>query len=122
MIRILDDMPAGVLGVELTGQVTKADYTTILEPALRHHDGRLRVVLDIPEGWGGMEAGAVWQDLKIGVAEWTSWERLAVITDVAWIRDGMRLFSWAIPGECRGFTRAEHDDAVAWAANGSSGG
>lgn len=114
MIRIVDDMPVGVLGVELTGQVSRDDYVTVLEPALRDHPGRLRVVLLIPEGWGGMEPSAVWEDLKVGVGEWTAWERLAVVTDVAWIRDGMRLFSWAIPGQCRGYTLADRDQALAW--------
>ena len=37
-----------------------------------------------------MEAGAAWQDLTMGVREWSAWERIALVTDHAWMRDGLR--------------------------------
>lgn len=106
MIRILDDMPAGVLDFEAEGKLTASDYTEVLAPALEAvsaSGGKIRVVLLLPEGFGGMEAGALWQDLKVGIRDWNAWERIALVTDIGWMRDGLRIFAWAVPGESRAF-------------------
>nr|WP_275423577.1 STAS/SEC14 domain-containing protein [Planobispora takensis] len=64
----------------------------------------------------GMEPGAAWQDLRMGVRDWNAWERIALVTDHAWMKDGLQLFAWAMPGEVKSFELAQQDDAVAWAA------
>lgn len=119
MIRTLDDMPAGVLGFEAEGKLTTSDYTEVLAPALEAASAsgaKIRVVLVFPEGFGGMEAGALWQDLKLGIGDWNAWERIALVTDIGWMRDGLRMFAWAVPGEARAFDLDERVQAVTWAA------
>ena len=118
MITVLDDMPAGVLGFKATGTLSASDYTDVLAPALEAaaQAGAIRVVLVFPEGFGGMAAGAVWQDLRLGVHDWGAWERIALVTDVRWMRDGLRMFAWAVPGEVKDFPVSERAEAVAWAA------
>jgi hypothetical protein len=117
----LDDMPAGVLGFEATGELAVRDYTDVLVPAL--HDAtdggaKARIVMVFPEGFGGVQVGAVWQDLKMGIREWSAWERIALVTDTEWMRNGLRRFGWAIPGEVRDFPLSQRAEAVAWAAGG----
>jgi hypothetical protein len=118
MITVLDDMPAGVLGFEATGKLTAGDYTDVLAPALEAAAaaGAIRVVLVFPADFDGLAAGAVWQDLRLGVRDWSAWERIALVTDVRWMRDGLRMFAWAVPGEVKDFSTAERAQAVAWAA------
>jgi hypothetical protein len=121
MIRLLDDMPDGVLGFEASGKLTAEDYTEVLEPALQAATagtGKIRILLDFSGELEGMEVGAVWQDLKTGVREWSSWERIALVTDQAWMRDALRMFSWAVPGEVRAFGAGDRAEAVAWVAGG----
>ena len=122
MIRILDGMPPGVLGAEAGGKLSAADYTDVLAPALAEaakNNGKLRVVLIFVEAFDGMQPGAVWQDLTMGVREWTAWERIALVTDHKWMRDGLRMFAWAIPGQAKAFESSERDAAIAWAAQPS---
>ena len=119
MIRTLDGMPEGVLGFEASGKLTAEDYTGALAPALEsatQDNGKIRIVLVFSGEFGGMESGALWQDLKVGVRDWSAWERIALVTDHAWMRDGLRLFAWAVPGEVNLFPTTARDDAVAWAA------
>lgn len=119
MIQILSDLPPGVLGVEATGKLTSQDYTDVLAPALHaatEGGGKIRVVLVFTGAFDGMEAGAVWQDLKMGVGEWSAWERIALVTDHGWMRDGLRMFAWAVPGEAKVFASAERAAAITWAA------
>ncbi|MCU7730958.1 STAS/SEC14 domain-containing protein [Actinoplanes sp. KI2] len=119
MIRVLDEMPDGVLGVEAVGKLRAEDYTEVLAPALAaaiEGGGKIRIVLLFAGAFEGMEPGAVWQDLKMGIRDWSAWERIALVTDHAWMRDGLRMFAWAVPGEVKAFGSSERDDAIAWAA------
>lgn len=117
MIRVLDDMPSGVLGFEANGKLTKQDYVDVLEPALEAATAggeKIRILLDFSGDFDGMEFGAAWQDMKTGVREWNAWERIALVTDHGWMRDGLRMFAWAVPGEVRAFPAGDRSDALSW--------
>ena len=117
MIRVLDDLPDGVLGFEASGTLTARDYTDVLAPALATASaggGRIRVLLDVTGEFDGMEGGAVWQDLKMGVSDWNAWERMALVTDHAWMRQGLSMFAWAVPGEVRAFPAEGRATALDW--------
>src|SRR4051794_37820671 len=112
-------MPAGVVGVETGGKLSAEDYTKVLAPALAaatKDGGKIRIVLFFTGEFDRMEAGAVWQDVKTGIRDWSAWERIALVTDHAGMRDGLRIFAWAVPGEVRAFPASEPEEAVAWAA------
>jgi hypothetical protein len=122
MIRVIGQMPDGVLGVEATGKLSAEDYATVLAPALAaatEGGGKIRIVLVFGGEFEGMEPGAVWQDVRTGIHDWTAWERIALVTDHGWMRDGLRMFAWAVPGEVKAFPADERDAAVAWAAGTS---
>ena len=119
MIRTLDQLPSGVLGFEAVGKLSATDYTDILAPALAEateNHGKLRIVMVVDDQFGGLEAGALWQDLKMGIKDWTAWERIALVTDHAWMRDGLKMFAWAMPGDARDFDLSQREEAIAWAA------
>ena len=42
------------------------------------------------------------------------WERVAVVTDVEWIKHTMRIFSFVMPADMRVFPVAEAAKARAW--------
>jgi hypothetical protein len=70
MIRLLTDMPAGVLGLEAVGDVEKEDYEKVIVPAVEEaiaREGKIRVVYVLGHEFDEYEAGAVWEDLKLGV-------------------------------------------------------
>jgi hypothetical protein len=120
MIRVLSDVPEGVLGFEASGKLTADDYRTVLEPAIAASSeagSKVRILLVFPEAFGGMESGAVWHDLKMGVHDWSSWEKIALVTDQEWMRNGLRMFAWAVPGEARAFTMSARDEALAWVSD-----
>jgi len=117
MIRLLDGMPEGVLGFEASGRLTVDDYSQVLAPALDAASagpGKIRILLDFSGEFDGMAAGAVWQDLRMGVRNWNAWERIALVTDHEWMRDGLNMFSWAVPGEARAFPTKDRDAAMRW--------
>ena len=116
-------MPAGTLGVRVWGEVTRDDYVDGLMPALQETvdaDGELRLVFQIGPDFDKFTAGMMGADttkgLGFGVEHWSKWKRMAVVTDVDWLRRAMQLFGWMTPGEQRLFALSELDQAKEWVA------
>jgi hypothetical protein len=116
MLDVLADLPANVIGFEVTGKLTAEDFRDIMLPALdKASDDEIRIVIVIPS-YRGVTGGALWQDLKIGVEHWRAWTRIAVVTDAGWMRHCTEWFGWMTPGEVKHFPVAQRAEAVAWAA------
>lgn len=118
MIEPLDGMPAGVIGFRAHGEIAASDYTDVLLPAVDAAiggGGDVRIVLVMDE-WGGMTGGALWEDLKIGVSHLTKWKRIALVTDIEWMRHATNLFGWMTPGDVKVFGSTELAAAGTWAA------
>jgi hypothetical protein len=62
----------------------------------------------------GYDASGVMADAGLGFGHMGSFERIAVVTDVGWIRDAIGLFAGMIPGEVRLFANAEAETATSW--------
>jgi stage II sporulation SpoAA-like protein len=117
MMNELSDLPAGVIGFEASGRIRAEDYRDVVLPALERAaaTGEVRFVI-VMRDFDGMSGGAMWQDLKVGFEHFRAWKRVALVTDIAWMRDLTSLFGWMTPGETKTFPLARQDEAIAWAA------
>jgi hypothetical protein len=118
MLNEIPDLPAGVIGFELEGELETADYRDVLGPAVERAaaGGDVRMVMVIAE-YEGVSGGAMWEDLKLGVGHWGKWKRIALVTDIDWLIRGTEWFGWMIPGEIKRFPLSEREEAIAWAAS-----
>ena len=118
MIERLENLPAGVLGFRADGQISASDYTDVLKPAIDavlQRDEDVRIVIEFGD-WSGMSGGALWEDLKMGIERLTKWKKIALVTDVEWMRRATDLFGWMTPGDVKTFKASERDAAVLWLA------
>lgn len=117
MIELLKGFPENVLAVRGKGRITKTDYDTVLVPAiekaLKVHE-KVRLYYEIGPDFDGFELAAAWEDFKVGIERLTRWQRIAVVTDVDWIKHSMQVFSFLMPGEMRVFPVAEAQQARTW--------
>lgn len=121
MIERIADLPENVLGFTAKGTVTAADYETVLIPAVEAMLARrpnVRLLYHLGAAFSGFEAGALWDDAKVGLRHLGAWERTAVVTDVEWIRVATKALGFAMPGEVRVFPDAELPAAKAWLSEG----
>ena len=119
MIEQLTDFPDNVLAFVCRGRVTKDDYEKVLVPAVVEalkRPGKLRLYYETAGDFSGIDAGAVWEDFMVGMEHFTRWERIAVVTDVDWIKHTMRFFSFLMPAQMKLFSNAEAAQACAWIA------
>jgi SpoIIAA-like len=121
MVERIAEMPAGTIGFKVVKELTGDDYRERIQPALKEaaEAGEVRLLFEIDDGFG-MDAGAVVEDaktgLKLGLGHMKSWKRTAVVTDVDWIRKGIKAFGFMSPGEVRAFEPGELGAAKVWVA------
>jgi hypothetical protein len=121
VIQRIDEMPAGTIGLEASGKLSRDDYRQVLEPALQEgiESGELRLVFVLTD-FGGLEPAAVPEDIKTGLSAWfghhSAWKRFALVTDVEWVAEAMHLFAWMTPGDVMVCDPDRLEDAKAWAA------
>jgi len=119
MIETLQGFPANVVAVACHGHVSRDDYMTVLTPmveaALAAHD-KVRLYYEVAADFDGIEPSAAWQDFKIGMEHLTRWERMAVVSDVDWIRNMIHAFGFLMPGTIRTFGLDEAAAARTWIA------
>ena len=117
MIEPIPGLPANALGFKAKGKVTAKDYEEVLIPAVealfRSHD-KVRFLYQLGADFTGFEAAAAWDDTKLGLKHLTGWERMAVVSDVEWIRVVIKAFGLVLPGHVRVFHDRELAEAVRW--------
>jgi hypothetical protein len=117
MIEALPGFREGILAFQCGGKVTRRDYETVLIPAIERtlsDHARARLYYEIAADFAGFDAGAILEDIKVGIEHPNRWERIAVVSDVRWMRDAVRAFAFLLPGQVRSFRLAERPAGQAW--------
>lgn len=117
MFVLMDGFPVHVVAVRGVGRIRGEDYQTVLASAVtRASAGRRkpRLLVALGPEFKGYDPSGLMADSSLGFGHLGAFERIAVVTDVAWIRDAISLFAGLIPGDVRVFTDAAAEDAEGW--------
>lgn len=119
MIETIPGLPEGILGFTFRGQISGQDYDDVLVPAMERaieeHD-RIKALLVFGEAFAGYDLAALWDDTRLGLRHWRGFERIAVVSDVAWVRTAVRALGVVMPGAVRLFAAGEEQEARRWLA------
>jgi hypothetical protein len=119
MIERIMDLPEHVAGFTARGKVTSEDYDNTIIPTVeeifRRHD-KARILFHFGDEFEGYDAGAAWDDTKLGFRHWSGWEKVALVTDQDWLRHGFRALGFFMPGEVRIFAHDQLEEAKRWVA------
>jgi len=119
MVEQIPNLPDNVLGFTAKGTVTANDYDSVIIPAVEalfSRQSKVRFLYHLGEDFSGFEAAAMWDDTKLGLKHLGGWERMAVVSDVEWVRAAVKVFGLAIPGHVRVFHNRELAEATRWIA------
>ena len=113
MIEIIEGLPNNIVGIAVNGRVTKKDCYDVLMPAmeksLKRHD-KIRLYYELNSRF----PGAAWDDLNVGIEYLPPCERVAIVTDVGWIRYTVKALRFLIPGEIEVFATVRASEGRAW--------
>lgn len=119
-VTVIDGLPDDTVGISVVGVISADDYRDVIEPLIedrlaRHP--RAKLLYRIGPEFESFTAGAVWSDALVGFRHLTDFSRVAVVSDIGWIRPAARAFAPLIPAEIQVFADRELDEAREWIAN-----
>jgi len=121
MIEILEDYPAAVLAISAHERVTGEDYRDVLTPAVEEKFqqlDKLRLLYHLGPDFKRFTTTALWDDARLGFHHLHDFERIAVVTDVEWLRKLARSANAALPAEIREFSNTDLPQASQWIKDG----
>lgn len=119
MLVPIEDLPDHVLGVRAKGRVTGEDYRDLLSPALderlaRHE--RVDFLYHLGPAFTRFTTTALWDDARLGFHHLHDFRRVAVVTDVDWLKPMVAAAAKIVDAELRIFANEELESARAWLA------
>lgn len=120
MIHHLSNLPTNIVGFKATGDITEKDFTDVVLPkvqALIEKTDQLNYLLVLDTPLKNFSVGAWMKDAMMGIKHLTKWNKAAIVSDVAAIRNFTDFFSYLIPGEFKGFEHSELQEAIDWVSD-----
>ena len=91
-IQLVEENGGKVLTIQVSGKLEKADYELLVprfEQLVRQH-GKLGLLFDMTD-FHGWDAGAAWEDLKLGIKHFSDIQSIAMVGEKKW-QHGMAVF------------------------------
>lgn len=121
MIKQLHNVPSNLVAFSAEGEVTESDFKEIVFPAVEKlvkKTGKLNYLMVINTSLASFKPGAWWQDMILGLKEFTKWERVAILSDSKMLNTFTNMFSVVVPGEFKGFIKNDLAQAIEWVSKG----
>ncbi len=116
-ITVMEDLPDDVVGFSVHGVITARDYSErivpLIQDKLKDHR-KIKLIYRIGPDFKSMTPGAVWSDARVGIMHLTQFTKIAVVSDLDWIRHATRVFAPLIPGHVHVFSNDELQAAKTW--------
>ena len=119
MFTTIDRLPAGILGFEAHGRITRDDRSAILIPgidAARSHGGKVKLLYVTSPDFAGYDEGALFDDAIFGTRHFTAFERIAFVGEDGPYARAVDALDGLMPAALRRFQRRDIDQAKAWLA------
>ena len=120
MIQVITEVPSNVAAFRALGEVDAADYKKIVIPVIDElvkRQGKINFLLVLDTPLKDFTAGAIVQDLGVGLKHFTKWHKMAIVSESGAINTFTDFFSYIAPGDAKGFTHAELKEAISWVSS-----
>lgn len=118
-VTVLEGLPDDTVGISVAGAISAQEYAgtilPLIEDRLERHD-HVKLLYRIGPELESFTAGAVWNDGLVGLSYLTGFSRVAIVSDIGWIRHAVRALAPLVPAEIDVFAEEEQDAAKAWLA------
>ncbi len=116
MIEVLE-ISKDIIGFKLSREVSAKEYEDILMPALKSkakEQKKLKVLYQIGKDFDRYDFSAMLDDAKVGFVFYLLWEKIAVVSNIEWINDVVKAFSFVVPAKIRVFENRDIEKAKEW--------
>ena len=114
---VLGGYPDNVIALLAEGVITHGDYEEtlipIVESKIKTH-GKVKLLYWCGEEFKGFSAGAMWDDARFGMIHLGDFLKIAVVSDIEWVRQSVKLFAPLIPALIQVFHNTDIEAANRW--------
>lgn len=113
----MPDFPGSIVAASVSGQVSSEDIGDVLIPAVHERRAKydsLRLLFHFTPEFRRFTTTAAWDDQTVGLHHLEDFDRVAIITDVAWLRRLAESLSKTRPDAVRRFAAKELAAAKDW--------
>ena len=114
---VLEDYPDNVVAFRAEGEITREDYEETLIPLVKERiaaHGKVKLLYWCGPAFEGISAGAMWDDARFGLTHLGDFSKVAIVSDVSWIRQAAKLFAPLVRAPVQVFHDADIEDAKNW--------
>jgi len=117
MTELIPGLPDHIVAASCRRGISGDEFERVLRPvmeaALDIYE-RIDVVLVLDEQPGDPSSRSLWDDGKLGMADLRKFRRLALVSDLDWVRTLVSTFGFFAPCKLKRFGVDELDEALAW--------
>ena len=117
MIELIEHLPAGSLGFSCSGQISGEEMQRLVIPsvetALQEYE-QIKALVVIEPDFQGLSLEAAWDDTNLSLRHWDGFERLAVVSDISWVKRACRALALLLPYPVQIFALSDQDGARRW--------
>ena len=117
MFTRIDNLPAGVVGVVASGQITVDDRQRVLEPVIEdtvETAGRVRLLYVAGPDFAGYDRGGLYDDAVFGTRHFNHFDRIAFVGDDGPYMRAVLALNGLMPAWLRVFAPSEFVLAQEW--------
>lgn len=117
MIEFINNLPGKVVGIKVSGEVTKKEYEDKFTPEMKERlsdTKEINYLVLLNTSLSNFEAGVWWDDLKLTLEYFRRWRRVAIVSDETTVAKLMHFAGFMIPGKHKCFSLSDYDRAVNW--------
>jgi hypothetical protein len=117
MVELLNDFPPHVAAYRALGKVNKEEYEKVVmhrvdEVAASY--GKINFLVRLETDMDNYSLAAFLDYLKVSFEHFTKWNRMAIVSDEAWLRLAYNALSPLVPGKIKGYPLREYEAAKRW--------
>jgi hypothetical protein len=123
MFKISNLKNENILIIEAQGKISKEDYLNNLRPVLdkiKDENRKVKLLFRTDSNFEGYTSSAVFEDFKLGIHHFNTFEKCALVSDVNWVKNIGNFFSPLIPCPMKIFSDKEFEAAKSWLAKDDS--
>ena len=116
---ILEGYPDNVVAFRAEGVITRDDYEETLIPRVEERisaQGQIKLLYWCGQEFKGVSAGAMWDDARFGLTHLGDFSKIAVVSDIEWVRQSVKLFAPLVRAPVQVFHNADIEEAKCWIA------
>ena len=117
MVELLNDFPTHVAAYRASGKVHKEEYEKVVMhrvDEVAEQFGKINFLVRLETDMDNYSFAAFLDYLKVSFEHFKKWNRMAIVSDEAWLRTAYNVLSVLVPGKIKGYPLREYEEAKQW--------